>query len=111
MDLKLGIIVPDRGDRPRFLENCIRMINAQDKDSNFNIDMELHLVLYPPKDNDVDITPRYRAGYDYFRGKGVDVIAFMESDDWYSPIYLQTMLAQWDKLGRPDLCSKRSFGN
>lgn len=103
MNIKLGIIIPDRGDRPRLLENCLRMINAQDKDSKINIDMEVHLVLYPPKDNDVDITPRYRAGYDYFRGKGVDVIAFMESDDWYSPIYLQTMLEQWEKAGNPDL--------
>ena len=103
MNVKLGIIVPDRGDRPRFLENCLRMINAQDKDSAINIDMEVHLVLYPPKDDDIDITPRYRAGYDYFRGKGLDVIAFMESDDWYSPIYLQTMLAKWNSLGRPDL--------
>ena len=65
--------------------------------------MEVHIVAFPPKDKDVDITPRYRAGYDYFRGKGMDILAFIEDDDWYSPIYLQTMLAKWDSLGRPDL--------
>ncbi len=101
--MKLGIIIPTRGDRQAFLGNCLRMLDAQEKNSPFDLDIEVHVVAYPPKDKDVDITPRYRSGYDYFRGKGYDLLAFIEDDDWYSPNYLQVMLAQWDKLGRPDL--------
>lgn len=101
--MKLGIIIPTRGDRPAFLDNCLRMLYAQDRDSVRDIDMDVHVVAFPPKDNDIDITPRYKAGYDHFRNKGYDLLAFIEDDDWYSPIYLQTMLAQWEKAGNPDL--------
>lgn len=101
--MKLGVIIPDRGDRPLFLDNCLRMLQAQDLESFRDIDMEVHLVNYKPKDNDVDITPRYRVGYDYFRGKGFDLLAFIENDDWYSPIYLQTMIEHWERFDKPDL--------
>lgn len=99
--MKLGVIIPTRGDRPSFLNNCLRMLNAQDRNSS--IDIDIHIVAFPPKDKDVDITPRYKSGYDYFRGKGYDLLALIEDDDFYAPNYLQVMLAQWDKLGKPDL--------
>lgn len=101
--MKLGIIIPTRGDRPAFLDNCLRMLYEQEIKSPLDVDMDVHIVAFPPKDNDVDITPRYKSGYDYFRGKGYDLLAFIEDDDWYSPIYLQTMLEQWEKAGKPDL--------
>jgi hypothetical protein len=28
-DIKVGIIIPDRNDRPELLTNCMRMIEAQ----------------------------------------------------------------------------------
>jgi hypothetical protein len=27
--MRVGVIIPDRGDRPRLLENCMRMLRAQ----------------------------------------------------------------------------------
>lgn len=98
--MKLGIIIPDRGDRPRFMENCMRMLKAQTYLPDL---IAVNVVDDPPIDDHVDITKRYRIGYDQLRGKGLDLIAFIENDDWYSPNYLETMIAAWERFKRPGL--------
>lgn len=57
----------------------------------------------PPVSDEKDITVRYRGGYDYFRDKDVDVIFFLEDDDYYSPTYIETMLCEWQLAGKPEL--------
>lgn len=96
--IKLGIIIPDRGDRPLFLENCLRMIEAQTFKPTI-----IELINEPAKNTDCDITYRYRTGYDKLRNKGLDIIALMENDDFYAPTYLETMVKEWVKRGRPQL--------
>jgi len=98
MKPKIGIIVPDRGDRPKLLENCWRQIWAQTIKPT-----KVILVNDPAISADADITWRYRKGYDALRGEEIDIIFFMENDDWYAPNYLETMLAEWEKQGRPDM--------
>ena len=96
--MKIGIVIPYRLDRPLFLENLHRMIKAQ------TLQPEIVCVVdYEPISNDMDITPRYRKGYDELRGKKVDLIAFMEVDDYYSPNYLEFMANQWILNGKPDI--------
>lgn len=63
----------------------------------------IELINQPPKNSLCDITYRYRVGYDKLRNKGLDVIALMENDDFYSPNYLETMVREWVKRGRPQL--------
>ena len=96
--IRVGVIIPDRGDRPAFLANCIRMMRGQTLQP-----VGIALMNFPPRSNDKDITVRYREGYERWRGNSVDVIAFIENDDWYSPVYLETMAAAWDNAGRPDI--------
>ena len=100
--MKVGVIVPDRGDRPLFLENCKRMIKAQTLQPFF-----VHINSDAPKDNDYDIVPRIRKMYNNISATqdllNIDMIAIMENDDWYSPKYLETMMREWDAHGRPDL--------
>jgi glycosyltransferase involved in cell wall biosynthesis len=96
--IKVGVIVPTRGDRPGFLDNLIRMINAQTFQPTL-----VHLVDYEPRSADCDITQRYRSGYDWFRGMNMDVLALMEDDDWYAPNYLATMVSAWLRSGKPEL--------
>jgi glycosyltransferase involved in cell wall biosynthesis len=60
---------------------------------------------YPPESTNKDITQRYRRGYEYLRGRGLDVIAFWEDDDWYAPNYLETMIKSWENAGKPELFS------
>lgn len=101
--MKIGVIIPDRNDRPKFTENCFRMMEKQ----TVKIDIIEH-VNYIPKNDDCDITPRYRYGYDALRNKGLDIIALIENDDWYSPDYLEIMINKWVELGKPDIIGTNS---
>lgn len=96
--MKIGVVVPTRGDRPGFLKRCKQMIAAQTLQP-----VQVVFVDYPPVSDDNDITARYRYGYEQLSNTDVDVIAFMEDDDWYSGHYLATMFNAWDNAGRPDL--------
>lgn len=63
----------------------------------------IEVVNDPPESEHPDITKRYRLGYDRLRGKGFDIIALIEDDDYYRPEYLQTMVSEWERHGRPEL--------
>src|SRR6267154_2169379 len=96
--MKLAVIIPTRSERPRFFENCMRMMSKQ----TFQAE-HYQIMDYAPESNKVDITQRYRRGYEALQGKGFDLIAFIEDDDWYSRFYFEYMVAQWEKYGRPPL--------
>lgn len=96
--MKIAVLIPDRGDRPEFLKNCIRMVSTQTLRPS-----HIEIVNDDPLSSACDITYRYRIGYDRLRGKGFDLIAFMENDDWYSPYYLHKMGEYWKKEGSPKM--------
>lgn len=100
--MKIGAIIPDRGDRPLFTQHCIRMIQKQTVCPDPVI-----FINYHSESEACDITQRYRKGYSSMRGMGLDVIFFIENDDWYSPSYIETMLAAWIAAGKPDLFGTR----
>ena len=83
-DVRVGVLIPDRGDRPKFLAQCLAMMNRQTLRP-----VHIELVNDTAMSNAVDITWRYRLGYERI-GASVDVIAFIENDDWYHPQYLAT---------------------
>ena len=96
--MRIGIIIPDRNDRPLFLKNCMRLIQAQTLQPEI-----IELVNYEAESENVDITQRYRRGYDNLRNKGLDVIALIENDEWYSHDYLEIMVNGWVNNGKPDI--------
>lgn len=96
--MKIGIIIPDRNDRPLFLENCLRLIKNQTLQPTI-----IEVINYEPESSNVDITQRYRRGYEKLRNKGLDIIALMENDEWYSPKYLEIMVDGWIKHGKPEI--------
>jgi hypothetical protein len=96
--LKLGIIIPDRKDRPELMANCRRMMAAQTRQPD-----EILVMDYDPFSERVDIMQRYRNGYDMLTQSGMDLIAFIENDDWYHPEYLEVMEKEYVKAGHPDL--------
>lgn len=96
--MKIGVIIPTRGDRPLFIKNCMLQLARQTI-----LPTEIALMDYAPESELPDITQRYRRGYDQLRNKGLDVIAFMEDDDWYASDYLETMTGAWQAADRPDL--------
>lgn len=97
-NFRVGVIIPDRGDRPGFVDNCLRQMENQTLKP-----VEISLVNYAPESNLKDITQRYRRGYESLRYMSLDVIAFIESDDFYSPEYLEYMAGKWVHYGKPDL--------
>lgn len=98
MDIKVGVICPDRGDRPQFMGQFHRQLEQQ------TIKPEIvEIVDYAPTSDVCDITARYRVGYDNLRNKGLDVIAFFENDDIYLPDYLETMVNGWASHGKPKM--------
>ena len=96
--MKIAVLIPDRGDRPTLLENCKRMMQAQTLQPSV-----VHVVDYAPLSDKCDITQRYRIGYDALRNQGFDLIALIENDDYYSPLYLETMVDAWEAEGRPNI--------
>ncbi len=97
--MKLAVLIPDRGDRPQFLKNCLRMMGGQTLRPSM-----IHVVDFKPTSDRKDISKRYREGYTVLSGiPDLDLIAFIENDDWYAPWYLETMVAEWEKAGRPDI--------
>lgn len=99
MGAKIAVLIPDRGDRTKFLINCLKMAYRQSLTP-----AKVLVVDFEPVDGVVDITKRYREGYNQLTAEGkYDLIAFMENDDWYSPDYLKTMVDFWEKNGRLDL--------
>src|ERR1044072_512554 len=96
--VNVGVIIPTRGDRQQLLDNSLRMLKAQTLQPSI-----VNIQDFAPADEEKDITKRYRLGYEALRGKGLDIIACWEDDDWYSPQYLETIVKEWELHGRPDL--------
>jgi glycosyltransferase involved in cell wall biosynthesis len=95
--MKVGVVIPDRGDRPQFTDNCVRMMKRQTLQP-----YRIAHVNYPPTSPGYDIVARYKTGYDLLKDF-CDVIAFIENDDWYHPMYLELMSKAWESHGRPEL--------
>lgn len=97
-NLKIGIIIPDRGDRPGLLNNCLRMMKAQTKQPD-----QIILVDFPPENDDCDITKRYRIGYKKSKQFDLDAVLLIENDDYYHPRYIERMCEFWVDNDKPEL--------
>jgi hypothetical protein len=97
--VRIAVLIPDRGDRNHFTENCISLIENQTLKP-----ASVLKVGHAPKSDRADITERYRIGYGMLsKLSGIDLIAFIENDDYYAPEYLETMAAHWIESGKPQL--------
>lgn len=85
--MKIAVVIPYRNDRPLFAENLKRMIEAQTLQPAIIVWVD-----FEPRSESVDITARYREGYELASAADVNMVAFMEVDDWYSAEYLETMV-------------------
>lgn len=74
------------------------MINRQTRKPDI-----LEVVNYPAVSTECDITPRYNKGYQDASDKGADCILFVENDDYYHELYIETMVNKWIETGKPEL--------
>lgn len=93
--VRIGVIIPDRNDRPLFLERCNQMLANQTLQADI-----IEVVNFEPLNDEIDITMRYRIGIEMLKDK-VDVILFVENDDWYSHTYIETMVNYWVMNDKP----------
>ena len=100
MDINIAVLTPHRNDRPQFLEQLKKMIAHQTLQP-----VIIQYEDYAPDGEKKDITQRYRRGYKFLSECGfvIDLIAFLEVDDYYAPTYLENMVTEWLRSGRPDI--------
>lgn len=96
--MKIGVVIPDRGDRPKFLELCKTMLQNQTRRPDIVL-----LVNYKPKSTQPDLTERIQKGFEYLQSKGCDCVLIIENDDYYSKDYIKYMTDEWSAKGRPQL--------
>jgi hypothetical protein len=101
--MAVGVIIPDRGDRPQFLKHLFFMLDRQTVKPDF-----IELVNYKATSKAPDLTPRIRFGFDSLKKKGCDVVLIMENDDFYSEDYIETMLFLWELNGKPEIFGTNS---
>lgn len=94
----VGVLIPDRNDRPDFLNHCLSMIRKQTLKAD-----HIQLVNYPARTKDFDLTQRVRFGIEVLKEAGCDCILIMENDDWYSERYIEIMVKAWENENKPDI--------
>jgi len=90
--MKIATLTIDRGDRPKMIAQCKRMIERQTRKP----DLEIY-VIEPSILRAVDIVPRFRSGWLHAKESGIDVIVVMESDDWYHKDYIADKIDGFQK--------------
>lgn len=96
--MKIGVLIPTRGDRKAFLKHAKYLIGIQTRAADV-----IEIVDDKPKSEAADITYRYRVGCERLVKKGCDVIFFWEDDDWYAKNYIEAMVHFWENLNKPTL--------
>lgn len=100
--VKIGILIPTRGDRKQFLEFALQQIERQTIKENGN-EIVIEIVSDKPLSDKPDITWRYQLGCARLVEQGCDFIVFWEDDDWYRKDYIEWMLNHWIDKGKPEL--------
>lgn len=95
--MKFALVIPTRGDRPQFIEQCKLLIARQTLQPTEVLWMD-----YKPESNRKDITQRYRRGVELATKKGYQFVVFWEDDDWYHQDYLKWLVDAWHKNKRPN---------
>jgi hypothetical protein len=67
--IKIGCLTPTRGDRQKFIEQVRKLMSEQTLQPDV-----WEIVDDKPLSNEVDITYRFRIGFERLKAKGVDVL-------------------------------------
>jgi len=96
--MKLGVLIPTRGERKSFLDFARHQIKRQTQQPD-----EIVVVDDPPKTSAPDITFRYRTGVQRLIEHGCDTVVFWEDDDYYSRQYIEQMMSLYKRHGSPEI--------
>jgi hypothetical protein len=96
--MKIGVLIPTRGDRPQMLDFAFRQLDRQTRKPDV-----IEIMDDAPVGTGKDITWRYRIGCERILAKGVDVVFLIEDDDYYDANYIKLMMDEWEKANRPEI--------
>lgn len=96
--MKVGVLIPTRGDRPKFLAFAKEQLERQTRKPD-----EVLIFDEKPKTSKPDITYRYRKGSAELARRGVDLIIFWEDDDYYRPDYIERLITLFKENREPDI--------
>lgn len=97
--MKIGVLTPTLGKRIQFLEHSNYLIERQTRKPFVRDVVSDKQTQFP---NDINV--RYRIGCErLFNVHKCDCVLFMEDDDWYRSDYIEQMVANWERIGKPVL--------
>lgn len=94
--MKIATLTIDTGERKNFLRKCREFIYRQTLQPDIS-----YFLTEPSGIKGVDLTWRMKKGLNTL--KYFDLIIIFESDDYYADNYIETMVKEWQALGRPDI--------
>lgn len=96
--MRIATLTPTLGDRPKFVDFCKKRILNQ------TIQPDIMLFVdYKNTNGKVDIAKRYKRGIESLLSRGIDLIIFIEDDDYYPVTYIEETIDLWLNNGKPAL--------
>ncbi len=94
---KVAVVIPtcDPARKP-FIDFLEARLLRQTRQPNMVIKID-----YPNSNGKPDLAKRYREGCKKAFDAGMDLVVFMEDDDFYPLTYIEDMTKAWEKEGRP----------
>ncbi len=90
-----AVITPSRGkERSQLLNFCVKQVN------HMNVSPLKHYIInHPPESDQCDIIPRLKAGIEYAKADGIDLVFIVEDDDYYPSDYFDKIPFEADFIG------------
>ncbi len=94
---KFAIIIPDRQDRPEFLEHCLFQMDRQTVKPGCK-----YIINYRPRSSTPDLVTRVKRGIELAEKDGIDIVYIIENDDYYPDDYFEkNFIGNYDFVGIP----------
>lgn len=90
--MKFAIIIPDRGDRPDFLNHCMWQVGR------FSLKpTHVFCINYAPQSENADLVQRIRVGVERAMAEAIDLVFIIENDDSYPADYFNRFQPHFEK--------------
>lgn len=99
--MKVAVVMPTLASRPEFFAQAKFYLERQTRKPDVFLDISHGET---PDSEGIDVAWRYYYGFKQaFEFFNCDCVITMEDDDFYSSVYIETILREWEKAGKPQL--------
>lgn len=97
--VKVGVITPTCSpERKPFVDFLHKQMKRQTVQPNW-----WYIIDYPNETGQMDLTKRYKQAMNMAFNDGMDLVLFMEDDDYYPTTYIEDMVDNWIQAGMPHI--------